>query len=126
MSQTGRLRWFVIAFLVAGTLMSGLLAWQLSETSPAKWCIIAKAGSPQAADSCVSMLMKLLEIKDHVVIGLLIIVGLSVLSLAAVALNVKLGINGPGGLSANIDSESVNVQDNQSGSSVTVTRETQP
>lgn len=101
----GRLRWFVFAFLAAIIIMTALLAWQLYETSPTRWCILAKSGSPEMASSCVSMLIKLLELKNNVVIGLLSIVGLSVLSLAAVALGVRLGLSGPAGLSANIGAE---------------------
>jgi hypothetical protein len=116
--SAGRLRWFIVAFCLSGALMAGLLAWQLAETSPARWCVLAKQGSPEMATSCVTILMKLLEIKDHVVIGLLGIVGLSVLSLAVVALGVRLGVAGPGGLSANIGAETTTVRSGDS--SVTV------
>jgi len=101
--KNGRLRWFVVAFVLAGALMSVLLAWQLGETTPKNWCILAKQGSPELAGSCVTILLHLLDIKDHVVIGLLAIVGLSVLSLAVVALGVRISAEGPGGLKANVD-----------------------
>lgn len=105
MSNGLRLRWFIIAFVLSGLLMAGLLVWQLYETTPRVWCVLAKTGSPEMATSCVAILLKLLELKDHAVIGLLSIVGLSVLSLAAVALGVRLGFTGPGGVSANIESD---------------------
>lgn len=110
----GRLRWFIIAFVLAGAFMTGLLAWQLYETSPARWCVLAKQGSPDSTNACVAILVKLLELKDHVNTGLLIIVGISVLSLAAVALGVRLGLSGPGGLSANIGSENTTVSNGES------------
>lgn len=104
-SKAGRLRWFIVAFVVSGAMMAGLLTWQLHQTSPALWCTLAKQGSPEMATSCVAILLKLLEIKDHAVIGLMTIVGISVLSLAAVALGVRLGLTGPAGFGANIGSE---------------------
>lgn len=100
-----RLRWFIVAFVLAGAMMVGLLVWQLYETSPRHWCEIAKQGSPETASSCLAILLKLLDLKDHAVVGLLVIVGVSVLCLAVVALGVRLGVAGPGGVSANINME---------------------
>lgn len=97
-----RVRWFVYAFVAAGALMTAMLGWQLFETTPARWCGIAKAGTPELANACVAVLLRLLDIKNDVVVGLLAITGLSVLSLAAVALGVRLGFTGPAGLSADV------------------------
>lgn len=110
----GRVRWIVFAFLGSGLLMSALLTWQLYETAPARWCVIAKSGTPDLATACITVLMKLLEIKGNVVIGLLVIVGLSVLSLAVVALGVRIGASGPGGLTANIGADKTTVTDGNS------------
>lgn len=116
--HAGRARWFIIAFLVFGIIMTVMLGWQLFETTPARWCVMAKQGSPELASGCVTILMKLLEIKDHVVIGLLGITGLSVLGLAAVALGLRFVVSGPGGLNANIGADR--------GTTTTVTVETPP
>jgi len=102
----GRLRWFIIAFCLSGFVMTLMLAWQLYETTPARWCVMT-----DRAEGCVAILMKLLEIKDHTVMGLLIIVGLSVLCLAAVALGLRLGVSGPGGIEANIGVEVTSSKD---------------
>jgi hypothetical protein len=95
-------------------MMSALLAWQLWDVTPARWCAIAQNGTPDLQTACVTVLLKLLELKNNVVIGLLTIVGLSVLSLAAVALGVRLGLTGPGGLTANIEAEQTTVSDGSS------------
>jgi hypothetical protein len=105
----GRVRWFVIAFVMAGFLMSALLWWQLSETTPAKWCMLAKQGSPELAGSCTSILLRLLDLKDHAIIGLLMILGISFLSLAAVALGVRISAEGPAGLKTEIGADKTTV-----------------
>jgi hypothetical protein len=120
--STLRFRWVVYAFVAAGLLMAAMLGWQLYDLTPARWCVLATQGSPDLATGCVTMLVKLLDIKDHVMIGLLAIVGLSVLSLAAVALGVRLGFTGPGGLSANVGADKTTVTDGQA----TVTLPTPP
>ena len=116
--RNGRLRWFIVAFVASGVVTMLMLGWQLYETTPARWCVMAKQGSPDLEGSCLAIRLKLLEIKSNVVLGLLAIVGLSVLSLAAVALGVRLGLSGPGGLSANIGSDKTTVSNGES--SVTV------
>jgi peptidoglycan/LPS O-acetylase OafA/YrhL len=103
MKAPSKLTWMIVAFCLSGALMTAILVWQLLETTPARWCVLANKGSPEFATGCIAILMRLLDIKDHVVIGLLVIVGLSVLSLAAVALGVRLQLSTPGGLSANIE-----------------------
>lgn len=117
-----RFRWVVYAFMAAGIVMTAMLAWQLYDLTAARWCVLAKTGSPELATGCVTMLVKLLDLKDHVLLGLLTIVGLSVLSLAAVALGVRLGFTGPGGLSANVGADKTTVTDGQA----TVTLPTPP
>lgn len=120
--NTLRFRWVIYAFMAAGIVMTAMLAWQLYDLTAARWCVLAKQGSPDLATGCVTMLVKLLDIKDHVMIGLLGIVGLTVLSLAAVALGVRLGFTGPGGLSANVGADKTTVTDGQA----TVTLPTPP
>jgi len=112
--HTARFRWIIIAFLVAIASMSGLLAWQLYDTTPARWCAAALMGSPEVATACFGVLLRLLEVKDHAVLGLMAIVGLSVLSLAVVALGVRINAAGPGGLTANIGAEKTTVTDGES------------
>jgi peptidoglycan/LPS O-acetylase OafA/YrhL len=110
----GRVRWFVIAFVAAGLLMSGFLWWQLSEITPDKWCQLAKQGSPELAGSCASILLRLLDLKDHTIIGLLFMLGLSFLSLAVVALGVHISAEGPAGLKTEVSAETTSVTDGSS------------
>lgn len=89
-----RFRWVVAAFALAGSAMTGLLGWQLFDNTPAYWCAVAKVSSAEATTACVTILLELLKNKDHVNLGLLVIVGLTVLSLAAVALGVRIEAKG--------------------------------
>lgn len=109
-----RTRWFISAYVASGALMISLLAWQLFETTPARWCVLAKQGSPELATGCVTILMRLLDLKDHVNIGLMVIAGMSVAALAALATGQRLSVNGPGGLSANVGAETTTVTDGES------------
>lgn len=112
--KRGRVRWFVIAFVAAGLLMSGFLWWQLSEITPEKWCMLAKQGSPEMATACTSILLRLLDLKDHAILGLLFILGLSFLSLAVVALGVRISAEGPAGLKTEVGAETTTVTDGSS------------
>lgn len=118
--EHGRVRWFVIAFIAAGFFMSSVLVWQLWDVTPARWCAIAQSGNNDIAAACLSILLKLLDLKNNVVIGLLAIVGLSVLSLAVVALGVRINAAGPGGLTANIGSDKTIISDADGVSSVEI------
>ena len=104
-----RLNWTVLGFSLAGLLTMAMLAWQLFESTPARWCAIALAGSPETNSACAGILLKLLENKDHVNVGLLAIVGVSILALAAVALNVGIKVAGPGGVNVDIGAEDTKV-----------------
>jgi uncharacterized membrane protein len=105
----GRYRWTVFAFLAAAVIVAGLVVWQLYETTPARWCAIAVAGSPESTTGCYQLLMRLLELKDHAVLSLLAILGLLVLSLTAIALGVGIKASGPGGTSIDIGAEQTKV-----------------
>lgn len=100
--KDGRIRWVVLAFLINMVIMAGLLAWQLYDLTGAKWCTLAKVGTPDMATACVTALVRVLEVKDHIMAYLLAIIGLNSLSLTAVALGVRISANGPGGVSTNI------------------------
>lgn len=107
-------RWTILAFVFIMLVINGLLIWQLSETSPAKWCALAKLTSPEGTTACSTMLLKLLDIKDHLVQGLLIIEGILTLSLTAVALGVNIKGTGPGGMSIDVGAEDTKIQSGDS------------
>lgn len=88
-------RWTIVAFVFAGALMAGLMIWQLSELSPDRYCKLAEVTGSENA--CLSVMLKLLTLKDHALIGTLATLGLTVLALAAVALGVRISATAPGG-----------------------------
>jgi hypothetical protein len=115
----GRFRWVVLAFVFYGLINAALLIWQLLETSPVKWCAVADINDVSAA-GCFSVLLKLLEIKDHTVIGLLAILGITAGAVMVVTLRVNMDIEGPGGLKAKVNPEETTIEDTAGTSSVTV------
>jgi hypothetical protein len=102
----GRFRWTVIAFALAGLLISALVVWQLYETAPRIWCEMAKEGHN---DQCVQILLRLLDIKDHSLMGLLGILGLTVASLTAIALGLKISAGGPGDMHVDVGADRTTV-----------------
>lgn len=102
---SSRFRWIVLAFIASGGLVAGLLIWQLLETSPNKWCSYVGEATPQG---CFDVLLKLIDVKDTAIIGLLTILGLTVASVVAVTLRVKIDIQGPGGTGGNIQGDDDN------------------
>ncbi len=106
-SNKGRFRWTIAAFLAAFTATTLMLAWQLYESTPARWCAIGAVttkASETSAD-CYTILLKLLDNKNTLTIGLLSIQGICVLSLAAIALGLKIQAAGPGGTSVDISAD---------------------
>lgn len=103
------LRWTLIAFALCGFLIAALVVWQLSETTPARWCVIAKSGSPGEDASCLAILLKLLELKQYTVLSLLAILGLTVLSVVVVALGVRINANGPGGFQVDVSADQTKI-----------------
>jgi hypothetical protein len=105
----GRFRWTVLAFIFAWLLVSGLVVWQLYETTPARWCAVALQGSPEVTTGCYSVLLKLLDIKDHAVLYLMIILGITTMSLTVIALGVGIKASAPGGTSVDIGAENTQI-----------------
>jgi hypothetical protein len=98
----GRFRWTIAAFIIAGGLIASLVVWQLYETAPGRWCQIAKEASESNVSGCYSLLLKLLDIKDHAIIGLMGILAVTVLSVVVVALGVNIKAGGPGGVNLDV------------------------
>jgi hypothetical protein len=105
-----RFGWTIIAFIIAGVFISALMIWQLIETSPQAWCKLADDSSDNLRGACLSVLLKLLDVKDHTIVGLLTILGITVLSVVAVALNVRISAAGPGNTNVNIGANETRIQ----------------
>lgn len=105
-----RYGWTIIAFIIAGVFISGLVIWQLFETQPAYWCAIADQSSEGLRTACYNVLLRLLDIKDHTIVGLLTILGITVASVVAVALGVRIVAGGPGGTNVNVGADETRVR----------------
>jgi len=104
-------RWTLIAFVFAGLLMSGLAIWQLYETSPQRWCALAENTAGDVNNNaCLAVLLKLLELKDHSLLAIFFILGITVISVVVVALKVQVRGSGPGGLSVDIGADKTVVE----------------
>jgi hypothetical protein len=107
--------WTIIVFIIAIIFVGILVVWQLFGLSPQTWCNIAEEGDANVRGACLSVILKLLDVKDHAIIGLMSILGITVVSIVAVALNVRIAAGGPGNTSVNIgaddnDQVDVNIQ----------------
>lgn len=109
----GRYRWTILAFAAAGFLIAGLVVWQLMETTPARWCVLAKQGSPELATGCFNVLLKLLEIKDHALMMLIGVLAITIISIVVVALGVRINGAGPGGFSVDVGADKTKVSDGE-------------
>ena len=89
-------RWTILAFVLCGLLMAGLAIWQLAGLSPSLYCRI------DGKQDCTQLLIALLGVKDNALIATFMILGLTVLSVVAVALGVSVKATGPGGTSVDI------------------------
>jgi hypothetical protein len=110
-----RFRWVVLAFIAYGLLTGALLVWQLMATTPTKWCAIAE--NNDINQGCFTLLLRILDIKDHTIIGLLLIMGLTALSVVAVTLKVRMDAEGPGGIKAKIGADTTTVEPTPNGES---------
>ncbi len=94
--------------LMGAPIFGGLLAWQLYTLSPERWCKaaydVAKAdgaGQITAYKGCLDLQAIILNIKDHAIIGLLVVLGLGYIMLAMRELRMQGEFKGPMGLGAN-------------------------
>lgn len=105
-----RYGWTIIVFLILTIFVGGLIVWQLLGNSAHDWCQLAEDSSDNVRGACLTLLLSLLNIKDHAIIGLLTILGIIVASVVAVALGVHISAGGPGNTSVNIGTENAEVR----------------
>jgi len=110
----GRYRWTIFAFALAGALLSALVTWQLYELTPARWCAVAMNGSPEVTSGCFATLLRLLEIKDHALMMLIATLALTIMSVVAVALGVRIKAEGPGGMNVDVSADNTTVSSGDS------------
>jgi len=80
MSEKNHIGWTVWAIILFAPVIAAILIWQLFGLTPSHWCGV-QIGSAKAAglrpEDCSSILSAILAIKDHTIIGLLLVLGLS-------------------------------------------------
>lgn len=102
------LPWSTLAVLAAGPMLMAILAWQLYTLQPAHWCniqVVSEKALGLRSEDCSAILLKLLELKDHAVLGLLMVLGLSYITLIVRAVGATIKWTGPGGISGEVDSD---------------------
>lgn len=107
----GRFHLTIISFALAGIIITALVAWQLYETNPGRWCALALNGSPEMTSGCYQVLLKLLDIKQTSLMMLIGTLVLTILSVVAVALGVRIAGTAPGGFNIDVgaDKTTINV-----------------
>lgn len=97
-------RWVIIAFILSSILIVSLVVWQLIGIQSRHWCEIPGADE-MLSEGCFSLMGQLIQIKASAVIGLLFILGITVIAIVAVTLRVKIDADGPGGTGVTIGGE---------------------
>lgn len=105
-----RYGWTIIAFGVVTAFVMALIVWQLAETSPGVWCKVAESANDNIRGECFKVILDLIPVKDHAIIGLLSILAVTIMALAAVALGVRINASGPGGTSIDVGAEDTVVE----------------
>lgn len=97
------------ALFLAAPVFGGLLAWQLYTLEPERVCKtsfqMAKldgAGIVAAFQACIGLMAKVIDVKDHAIIGLLTVLGLGYIMMMMRELRLQGGINGPLGTGFNL------------------------
>lgn len=102
------IRWNILAVMLGGPAITAVLVWQLWDLTPAKYCTLvlgAAKGEADGADFYVGCIVRLLDLKDHVIIGLLAIVGISFIATVVVAIKAKVSASGPAGISITVEGD---------------------
>lgn len=121
MARTTRaFKWTIIAFGLFSLAILGIIIWQLDQTSPGRYCGLAQVTSPEGSNACVSLLLKILEVKGNVLYAMTAIIGVVIIALTVVAVGVGVKVSASTtGLNVDIDQVNTTVTDN-AGSSVVV------
>lgn len=105
-------QWKQAAILGSGPMLTMLLAWQLWTLDPGSWCAVATEDGFAAGDRikklevCKEMLLELLNLKDHSIIGLLVILGGIIGMLTVSEFKTRLKASGPMGSALEIGPQS--------------------
>lgn len=101
-------QWKQAAILGAGPMLTAMVAWQLWTLDPKHWCKVATEDGFEAAqqieklETCKEMLLEILNLKDHALIGMMVILGGIIGMLTVSEFKTRLKASGPGGSSIEI------------------------
>jgi hypothetical protein len=95
-------QWKQVAILGSGPMLTLILIWQLWTIDPHQWCSVATESGFRVGDRirklevCKEILLELLNLKDHTLIGLLVILGgvIAMLSVSEFKTRLKAGAMG--------------------------------
>lgn len=106
-ARSNRLRLYAI--ILGGPVITGLLIWQLSTLSPKYWCqtsfnvaLADGSGLVDALKACLALQVRILDIKDHAIIGLLMVMGIVYFVLVFSQWKMRAEVHGPGGVGGTI------------------------
>lgn len=101
-------QWKQAAILGSGPMLTALFAWQLWTLDAKHWCSVATEeafGADQQIrklETCKEILLEILNLKDHALIGMLVILGGIIGMLTVSEFKTRLKASGPGGSSIEI------------------------
>lgn len=105
------IRWNIIGLVLGAPALTAILIWQLYGLTPKGYCMsilgvgeVAGAHAASITKYYVGCITRLLSLKDHVVIGLLIVIGVSYIAALIMALGAFIKGQGPGGFGLEIGS----------------------
>lgn len=96
---TSHVTWTVCTFLTLTFFVLGLIIWQFWGLTPQEWCPAKQLGDAANFVSCVS---ELLHNKDHITLGLIGILAITIVCLAVVALGLFVRADAPGGIHVDV------------------------
>lgn len=99
--------WTVAAIIFGGFAMGLILVWQLWGLTPGRWCVVAINAAKMTnmrptAEDCTTIILRLLDLKDHAIVGLLGVIGLSFLVMVVTLFKAKISFSGPGGVGGSV------------------------
>jgi len=104
------IKWTAWAIIFGSLAMGAMLIWQLYGLVPARWCAVSissakMSGTRPVAEDCTTIILRLLDLKDHAIIGLLGVIGLSFLVMVVTMFKARVTWTGPAGIGGSVGGE---------------------
>jgi hypothetical protein len=95
--------WTVYATIAAPVMITAILIWQLAQLEPTRWCDVstdtskATGGRPiEAVQACFSLLTNMLRIYRQNTLALIVILGISLVTIVITTLKARVDVEGFG------------------------------